>query len=184
MITRDKLINFALYQSAWFVCILLAAGGRPIAAAAVTFTAVALHLALARRTLVELRLVLAAGAIGLVVDSLNVALGLYSFADDGLAPWLAPAWIVAMWMLFAMTLRSCMGWIKSSLPLAAVVGLVGGPLSFLVGERFGAVTFADPRPIGLLVLGLAWASTLPVLSWLAEREAGAHELAYRRIRSR
>jgi len=183
-ISRDKIVNFVLYQSTWFLCVLLAARERPGVAAAITMAAVLVHLVLAEHTLSEVKLVAIAGAVGLVVDSFHVTLGVFSFAESGLVPWLCPPWIVAMWMLFAITLRSCMSWITKSLPIAAFVGFLGGPLSFVAGEKLGAVTFSDPRPLSLLVLGVVWASTLPLLTWVVAREPARRELAYRRVGQR
>jgi len=179
--TRDKVWNFLLYQGAWFLCIFLAARGLPGVAAAVTLFAVGIHLAMAVDPASELRLVAVAGFVGLLVDSFNLSLGIYRFGEAMSLAWLCPPWIVAMWMLFAITLRSCMGWVTQSLVVAAVVGFVGGPISFLAGERLGAVTFLDPRPIGVLSLGLVWAATLPLLAWFVARESAARELSYRSL---
>jgi len=44
---------------------------------------------------------------------------------------------------------------------------VGGPAAYAAGERLGAVTFGDPRALGLAALAAAWALAVPSLLWLA-----------------
>ena len=61
-----------------------------------------------------------------------------------------------------------MRWLRKSLIVAAVFGAIGGPLSFLAGEKAGAVSFPDPF-VSLAVIGLGWAVFLPLLVRYATR---------------
>ncbi len=171
--------NFALYQAAWIACVLLAAAGRPGLASGVTLAAVGAHVFLAAKPRAELELVLVAGFVGLCVDSLQLALGVFEFPDGGFFGWLCPPWIVAMWMLFAITLRFCLSWLRGRYLLASLAGLAGGPLAFLAGERLGAVTFLEPRGTSFLILALVWAGALPLLFWTAARRDPGGPSAYR-----
>jgi hypothetical protein len=61
-----------------------------------------------------------------------------------------------------------MRWLRKNLLVASLFGALGGPLSFLAGEKAGAVSFAD-TPTALLVIGLGWAVFLPLLVSFAAR---------------
>ena len=91
---------------------------------------------------------------------------------------LAPYWIVTMWMLFATTLNSSMRWLKGRRLLAAVLGAVAGPLSYLAGQRLGGMEFVEPRA-ALAFLAVGWAAVMPLVVTLAERLAGFRVVAVR-----
>ena len=166
-----KLANFALFQLGWFSCVLGAANGLPWAGPLVVLAAVAVHLALVRRPALELKLVLAAALLGLLADSLLLATGWVAYPNGEWVPGFAPYWIIAMWVLFATTLNVSMRWLRRSMPLALIAGAVGGPLSYLAGERLGAIQFVEPA-LSLAALAIAWAIALPVLVLLACRYDG------------
>ena len=77
-----------------------------------------------------------------------------------------------MWVLFATTLNIGMRWLRKSLVIAAIAGAIGGPLSFLAGEKAGAVMFSDTT-IALAIIGLGWAVLLPLLVRFAIRSEKA-----------
>lgn len=59
-------------------------------------------------------------------------------------------------------------WLQPRPLLAAVLGLVGGPLAWYAGARLGALELPDPS-LALSVLGAGWAALMPLLLWLASR---------------
>ncbi len=52
--------------------------------------------------------------------------------------------------------------------LAAIFGAIGGPLSYMAGERLGAIALGDPRWRSLLVLSISWAVAMPLLMALSQ----------------
>ena len=64
--------------------------------------------------------------------------------SPGPLPMLAPAWILALWALFAIALREPLRWLHGRWPLAALLGALGGPLSYAGAERLGACTLNRP----------------------------------------
>jgi hypothetical protein len=92
---------------------------------------------------------------------------------------LAPLWIVALWVQFGTVLHFCMRWLSKRYLLASVLGLVGGPMSFLAGERLGAATFGEPRALSLAILALSWSIVLPALVAIADRLANEQDRAAR-----
>ena len=84
------LVNFLLFQAGWFICVLGAAAGHPLPAAAAGLVPVALHLALVRQPRREAQLLLASLLLGLCIDSLHLHTGALRFADTGPFPFLPP----------------------------------------------------------------------------------------------
>jgi len=163
--------NFIAFQLGWFACVLGAANGLPWFGPLVVVAVVLFHLASSRRPGRELRLVVAAMLLGLVVDSLLLATGWLRYPTGQWLPGVAPYWIVAMWGLFATTLNVSMAWLRGRPVLAVLMGGTGGPLSYVAGEKLGAIELAPALP-ALTALAIAWALAMPLLMRLAERFDG------------
>lgn len=118
----------------------------------------------------DLRIMGIAALVGAAVDTLWIQLGLMAFSTP--LPWagVAPVWIVVLWISFALTLNHSLSALKPRPWLAAALGLVGGPLAYLVAERaWDAVTLGPEPAMALLALGIAWALLTPLLLALAGR---------------
>lgn len=103
------------------------------------------------------------GLIGTLTDSLLTAFGLFIFpADSALTIVPIPLWLIVLWFGFAATLRHSMKYLSDKRWVAAIFGGIGGPVSYLAGERFDAVVFGLSTPVVLLVLGIIWALLLPL----------------------
>jgi hypothetical protein len=163
--------NFILYQIAWLACVVGAAAGLPGLGTATAGGVIVWHLAHASRPPAELRLILLTGLIGGAWDSLLVGLGLIHYPSGTLLPWLAPHWIIALWMAFATTFNSSFRWLKGRVLPAAIFGLVGGPLAWWAGDRLGALELIKPAR-ALAALGGGWMALLPILMRLAMRFDG------------
>ena len=165
-----NLLNYLLYQTGWLAAVVGASRGHPWLGMNVALALLGAHLALTNPRRSELTLVLVSGLMGLVVDSLLVAMGLLRFPSGSVVSWLCPPWIIAMWMQFATTLRFSLEWIGRRLIVAVVFGALGGPLAYVIGERLGAVELGAPPAMTPLVLGTMWAGAVPMLSALAGRD--------------
>ncbi|MEO7853809.1 MAG: DUF2878 domain-containing protein [Rubrivivax sp.] len=164
-------VNLVAYQAAWFACVLGAARGINSLGVAAVVAALALHLALSRHRASDALLIVATLATGLVWEAALAQTGLVEYAAHGpsalWALW-APAWILALWALFAAVLREPLRWLHGRPLLGALLGGVGGALSYQGAARLGACNFADPVA-ALLVLGIGWAVITPLLIELARR---------------
>jgi uncharacterized protein DUF2878 len=179
------LVNYALYQAGWFACVLGAAWGRPLLGTLLGILAVLAHVALARRRRDALVLALTTAAIGLVVDTVQIALGTLRFDVGTIAPWLPPPWLVVVWAQFAMTFHFGLGWLLGRPGRAALVGAIGGPLAFVAGQRLGVVTLHPEVWPSLVSLAATWSLAIPAAVAIAERQRGRHGIAdYRWPRAR
>jgi hypothetical protein len=164
-----SLLNMALYQAGWFAVVLGAAHRRPWPGLATALALFAIHVLAARARRDELLLGLVAGALGYCVDTFLQGVGVLAFDTGRVVPWLAPPWLIALWLQFATLLRFSLLWLDRRPALAGLLGLVGGPVAFLSGSRLGAVTFPAGTPIALAALGLVWATVTPLLLAVAAR---------------
>jgi hypothetical protein len=166
-----QLANFVLFEAAWFACILGVAHGRPLWGTAAVAAVIAWHLAISARPAIELALVASLCAIGLVAESLVVAQGHVAYPAGQPVAWLAPYWMVALWGEFAIALNVTLRWLKRRPLLAAVLGAVFGPLSFIGGVRLGGARFVDEGP-ALVTLAVMWAVLMPLVMALSDRLDG------------
>ena len=163
--------NFAVFEAAWFACIVGVAHGQPLWGTAAVVAAVAWHVAISARPATELALAGALCAIGLVAESIMVAFGHVAYPGGQPVAWLAPYWLVALWGEFAIALNVTLRWLKRRPLLAAALGAVFGPLSFLGGVRLGAARFVD-EPAALAALAVQWAVLMPLVMALSDRFDG------------
>jgi len=158
------------YQLGWWTSVLGAARGAPALGPAVALGLIAWHLA--RRALCPRRealLLAAAALLGLGVDTALLAGGALLFPHEPSgSPW-PPPWMVLLWPLFALLLERPLGWLRGRLALAALLGVIGGPLAYAGGAQLGALTLGADLPRALLLIALAWGLAAPALVALAAR---------------
>jgi len=159
--------NLVLFKLGWIACVFFAAAGQPAASLLSVAAVVCIHLMRVPVPAKEGLLLAAAAAIGLVWESTLVSLGVMIYPGSSPDALIAPLWIVAMWVLFATTVNHGMSWIKRNVLVAALAGLIGGPLAFLGGVKAGAAEFSDTY-LALATLGLGWAVLLPLLALIAD----------------
>ncbi len=157
------LANAIGFQLVWFAAVIGAANGLPWLGPLAALCFAAAVLAWGGRRRQDLALLAVALPMGFALDTLWVRAGLIVFAS----PWpesVAPPWIVAMWLGFALTLNHSLARLRSLPWLAAALGAAGAPLAYLAAARgFGAVQFVgDPLP-ALLAVSLAWTLVVPLL---------------------
>lgn len=172
---RSHLIgNAVLFQGTWFACVLGGAVDAPVWG----YLGVALLLGtLIRRPGLQSDLLLMAvlGAFGFALDTLWIRLDLLSYGGAQLAP----GWILALWLGFALTVNHSLAWLKAKPLLAGVLAAGSAPLTYLGGERLGAVVVVDSSGLGMI--SAAWAVVFYLVFSLAGR-AGEFRFEPRRRR--
>ncbi|MFT3906150.1 MAG: DUF2878 domain-containing protein [Steroidobacteraceae bacterium] len=164
------LLNFVLFQFGWFAAVLGAAHAHALLGTLTVLLIIAWHLYAARNWRAELQLLLCAALIGLCADTALASSGWVQYSDPLMPAGLAPLWIIALWMLFATTLRLSLKWLQPHLLLGALCGAVGGPLAYLSGVRLGALTL--PRAeAALIALAALWMAATVLLLRMAQRHA-------------
>ena len=163
-------ISLIGYEAVWFVAVIGAGQGMAWPAVAGMLVYAGIQLFVARHYRVDLALMGTALVFGFLLDGTLAHTGMASYAAAWTDPGLAPAWILALWMTFALTFTQSLRYLQSRLWLAALLGLVGGPLAYLGAARgWQVVQFNVPAWHGLLILAVGWALATPALAWLARR---------------
>ncbi len=158
------------YQLVWFAAVIGAGRGLWWPGVVGLLLYAACQLVLARQWRTDIALMIAAVVLGSVIDGGLIRTGLATYA----APWpsaaFAPAWILALWATFALTFTQSLTWLRTRPWLAALLGVVGGPMAYLGAARgWQVVSFAAPSWHGVLWLALGWGIATPLLAWLAHR---------------
>jgi len=179
-LTASKILNFLLYQTGWFCCVLGVAKGYPFAGAFVAFALTAIHLLLVEERQNELRLILLTCLIGALVDSVQQALAVLRFHGGEDGPLWLPLWVFAVWGQFATLFRFSLYWLRGRPLLAAALGMCGGPLAYWGGIRLGAAAIGDSPIWSFFSLALVWCVITPLLLWLS-RKLNPREGRYRRL---
>ncbi|MBA5867992.1 MAG: DUF2878 family protein [Nitrospira sp. CR1.3] len=161
----SRLRNFASFQVGWFSCVLGAANHRPWLGPIVVLALLTAHLWNREDRWEELRLILAVGLLGFLVDSLLGYAGILVFRDSVITEWLCPPWLLALWLNFATVLRNSLGWLVRRYSLAAPLGGIFGPVSYYAGQEFGALRLGVSLPVVATVLSVLWALLVPLLLW-------------------
>jgi len=157
---KRSLVNFALFYAGWFASVSFHDGRSLLAVVAV----VGLHLLLSTSRVADLRTLGWAVLLGAGADTLLERSGLLQYAGGPRILFFCPLWIAGLWALFATTLNSSLGWLKGRPIAAALLGALGGPLSYFTAARFGAVEIG---PAGLIAVGVEYAVLVPVLVLVA-----------------
>lgn len=165
------LANFAIFQVGWLSTVIGAAQQKPWLGPVAALVALAVHLRFARKPFEEVLLVITCALIGASFDSMLVAAGWVSYQSGQFSSFLAPYWIITMWMLFATTLNVSMRWLRGKPGLAASFGLYGGPAAYLAGQALGGIELTN-TVAALAALAVGWAIMMPLLVWLSENLDG------------
>lgn len=165
------------HQATWFTAVIAAGTGHTWPGVAAVALFCAWRLAISRHVGLEVRLGLLALGVGLLLESVWTGSGLLTYptasATDGV-----PAWILALWVGFALTVVPLLGMLHARPLLAAIFGASGGPLAYWgAGQGWGAVQFAEPPMLSLLAIAAGWAIAMPLLTTLAHRGLPAHRPA-------
>jgi len=159
------LINFILFQIAWFACVAGAAKGMPWLGVSVTIAILAWHLYKARQARPELLLMSAALAAGACFDQLMLTMHAVEYQQHGWSVSFVPVWILALWLAFATTLNVSLAWMQGRYLVSTLFGAAGGPLAYLGAENIGAVSLHGYGSYILLSVG--WALITPALLYIA-----------------
>ena len=155
--------NVVGFQAVWIAAVAGAARGwwwaGPLALAVFAVA----QLAASTQRSSDVRLLLISVPLGLLIDSVWVQMDWITFSAPLPTTQLAPVWIVAMWMGFALTLNHSLASLQSRKWLGAALGLVGGPLAYYAAANAWGAAEIRAGCTPYLALALAWAVVTPML---------------------
>lgn len=165
------LANAALFQAGWLAGVLGAANGLwwlGLASLAVV-APLQIRLHADARTAIGVGLVV--GVVGAGADIALWGFGVLRLSADAGPAWLFAPWVLGLWINFALTLRVAFRWLEGRPVVCALLGALGGPVTYGAGAKLGAVTLGDSAVASLLIIAGEWALALPLGVWAASRLA-------------
>ena len=163
-------INLVLYQATWLTCVASAGHGLWWPGLPVLAVFAALQLSLGPWRRADACLLVGVSLLGFVIDSTFVQIGLMQFKAPVPWPGLAPAWMVALWSSFALTLNHSLAFLQTRPVLATLLGGIGAPMAYWAASSgWQALSFPHGVPPMLAATALAWALLMPLLSRIALR---------------
>ena len=170
MFNRFTILNFVFFQALWFASV-VAAGVYQLhwlAMLALVPMTVAAWLGPARRA--DFTLAAVAVIVGLLLDNLWVELRILDFAHASNAPY----WIGFLWYGMALSVNHSLAWFRDQRWLGPLVVGIFAPVTYLAGERFGAVAVLNLELT--VVVALAWMVLFVGLTQLSFRLLPANSL--------
>jgi len=158
-----NIVNAVLFQIAWFSSVIGSAHNLlwPGILSCIAF--ILWQLSPERRHPSDLHLICTAIILGLIVDTLWLQLGFITFSNHWPVNNISPAWMITLWVAFALTINHSLAWLKQHPLLPALMGLIGGPLSYMAGEKLGAVNYQSDSLLICSSIGIVWAIALTTL---------------------
>ena len=158
------------YQAVWFAAVIGAGHGMAWPGVASMLVYAVVQLTCSRNWRTDLTLMAAAVLFGFLLDGTLIRSGLASYAAGWPSVAVAPAWILALWVGFALTLNHSLAYLAHRTVVATIAGAIVGPISYWsAGRAFGAVTLGVPFWQTVLALSFGWAFAMLVLSLVARR---------------
>ncbi len=96
-------------------------------------------------------------ALGIVLESTAIAIGVIQFTDG-----LFPLWLLALWAGFVAMIISVFQYLKQHMIFAVMIGLVFGPLTYAVGVRIGAASLPYSEWLMWLVYAVLWGAYMAI----------------------
>ncbi|WP_036302613.1 DUF2878 domain-containing protein [Methylotenera sp. L2L1] len=160
-------LNFILFQIAWFACVLGTANAMPWLGVLITAVILTWHLCKSKNVKNELKLLMYTVVIGAFLDQALLSFNLVNYLHHGWHQSIVPVWILALWLAFGTTLNMSLAWMQKRYYVSIIFGMIGGPLAYLAAEKLGAVTITGQ--LSFVVLAIGWATITPTLLYIARR---------------
>lgn len=160
---KIKLLNLAIFQIGWIVCLL----GGNVWAIAYTSAALLIHQRYVLNKSGEWKLIAIVVLAGSAWEILMLSSGLIFY--PGFGPFGVPLWLICLWLLFATTFMHSLAWLDRYLWLAAGLAAVVGPFSYWTGVEISDARFGPSMATSMMVMALGWAVLFPAGLLLARR---------------
>ncbi|WP_417502686.1 DUF2878 domain-containing protein [Marinobacter sp.] len=155
--TARNVLNFILFQTGWFACVVYPDVIGPV----VALLLLVIHFVLvSQNRLTELQFIGLGTVVGSLLDGLWLNTGVLDNGSDALV--ITPLWLVAIWATFMSTLSHSLNWISRKVWLAFLFAPIAGPFAYWSASKLGAVTLPD-LALSIAALALGWLLVFPLL---------------------
>lgn len=167
MNVRVVIINAVMFQALWFVAV----QGSDVWALVATAFFFFIHAVFLIQDQKTWFAILLFGLVGWLVDSSIANLGIvhYHGSYDGLSVSIGPLWLLCLWFCFSSTVFLSLQWLSRYLWIAALLGLLIAPSSYLLGLKLSNSSITVSWFAYYLVEGIAWGLLLPAMLFISEK---------------
>lgn len=162
MINYLKLYDLVGFKICWVLCAFCSTWNQPYLGPFATLIFLMIHLYLVNFKSRDIKVILIAITCGFFLDSSFSLSGLIRYEGGFLSSYqLSPLWILSMWAGFSLSMMYTLEVIKNNYTISALLGFVGGPLSYSAGVGIGSIEIHTIT--SYILLALAWAVVVPLL---------------------
>ena len=162
MMKYIKIYDIIGFKICWALCAFCTVWNQPYLGPLATLLFILIHLFLVKFKNRDIKVIIIAILCGLLIDSLFSLFSLIEYKGGLLATYnLSPLWILSMWAGFAITLLYALDSLRKNYFLSAILGFIGGPLSYSAGVSIGSLEIHSN--LAYVFLALAWGMVIPCL---------------------
>lgn len=140
---KNNISNFILFQLVWVGFVYGASQEFIWGGYALFATMLLWQLWPSRRDVNDIKVIVLCIILGTALDTIWAFTGLIEYKVHWPVESFAPLWIIFMWAAFGAAINHSLRWIQGNILVAALLSAIGGPLSYLAAERFGAITISE-----------------------------------------
>ena len=148
-------VNFILFQMLWLSSVLGAANGILWPACVILSLMVVVFLKSKYAHSANLKYVVFSVFFGFVIDSILASSGLIEYNYNLGIAYLAPIWILFLWIGFALTFNHSMAWMFKNKMMANVFIGLGAPLSYFSAAKLSAIEINN-LSLTLVLISVLW----------------------------
>jgi hypothetical protein len=157
------ILSFIFFQIAWFAAVIGGAHNLDFVGACPALALFAFHLSTNhRRWFSSCATIIAIVLTGIVIELLLLKSGAITYRGSTASASFPPLWILALWLAFATLPDGALSWLSGRTGLQVIFGALGGPLSYIAGEKLGAAEFHTSFTYAMAVFAIAWAIATPL----------------------
>ena len=167
---HSRTVVLVAFQVVWLISASAAAHGCWGLGVVASGILVAIFITAASSRRFAVLVIAASGLMGLVIETVLVRGGWVNYAASWPMDGLPPIWIVCLWLAFGTTIEISIAFLaKMQTWKVAALSATLGPLSYIAGERVGALSFPEPAWRGQLAVALLLGIAMPGLLAIVER---------------
>jgi hypothetical protein len=148
-----EILEIIVFQFQWWLCVLNKEPYLHFGYILALLTAVSIIL-YKYRSYKKIVPIILLTCVGILNDSGLMALKLFNFPGF-MNTLLIPFWLMALWFCFAAWFVEAK-WLHRKYLLSGLLCMFGGPLSYLAGDRFGAIVFSQIETYKIVLWGIDW----------------------------
>jgi len=169
MSAKKNITSALTFKLGWLACAFGAAWGYQLLGPAVVLLGFVFLYRQFGMSYAHIGFACAVAVLGTLSDSILLSMGHFSFPLASGLPWPYPFWMTSLWFNFGGLVLLALANLDGRYWLAALLGGVGGPMSYISGSKIGAVTLGVDQTVALLFIGLFWALVVPAIYFIKER---------------